>query len=353
MNIKSLFKGATALALVLSGATGALAAGTVAGSSVVNTATLNYSVGGVAQNPVSASNTFVVDRKISLTLTGAASTTSVSPGQSNAVTVYQLTNTSNATLDFGLSLAQLAGGAAVHGGTDTFDVTGPTFWVNTGASAGSATYDPANSVQVTYIDELAADTSKYVFVLANVPVGRVNGDVSGQVLTAQALEGGAAATQGAVVTQTAGANTAGMDTVFADTAGSTDAARDGKYSAGGDYTVSGALLTITKTSRVISDPFNGTTNPKMVPGAVVEYCIQAANGAGAATASNVAISDPLPSQTTYSAPFGIFINGTVTAGSCNADGTAGGTFASGTVSATLASVPAGTARSVYFRATIN
>ena len=344
---------AGALSMALWIAAPAFGAGTVAGSSVINTATLNYSVGGVAQTAINASNTFVVDRKISMTLTGAAATTSVVPGQSNAVTTYQLTNTSNAPLDFGLSLAQLAGGTAAHGGTDNFDVTAPTFWVNTGPSAGSATYDPANSTQVTYIDELAADTSKYVFVLANMPIGRANGDVSGQVLTAQALDGGTAGSQGAVSTQTAGANTAGVDTVFADTAGTTDAARDGKFSAPGDYTVSGAILTVTKTSKVISDPSNGATNPKLIPGALVEYCIQVANAAGGAGATNVGISDVLPAQTTYSAGFGIFINGTITAGSCNADGVTGGAFSAGTVSGTLASVPAGSARTLYFRATIN
>ncbi|CAN5310063.1 hypothetical protein BH09PSE3_BH09PSE3_09480 [soil metagenome] len=106
-------------------------------------------------------------------------------------------------------------------------------------------------------------------------------------------------------------------------------------------------------SKVISDPMNGTTNPKLIPGAIVEYCIQAVNASGGAAASNVAISDPLPAQTTYLSSYGIYINGTVTTGSCNTDGTAGGTFASGTVSGTLASVASGTARTLYFRATIN
>ena len=344
---------ASAFAILALGAAPAFAAGTTAGSNIVNTVAVSYQVGGVAQTPINASNTFVVDRKISMTVTGAASTTSVVPGQTNAVTTYQLTNTSNATLDFGLSLAQLAGGTAAHGGTDNFDTTGATFWINTGASAGSATYDPANSVQVTYVDELAADTSKYVFVLSNVPIGRANGDVSGQNVTVQAYDGGTAGTQGALSTQTAGANTAGMDTVFADGAGVSDAARDGKYSAGGDYTVAAPVLSIIKSSTIISDPLNGTTNPKMIPGATVGYCIQVSNAAGGATATNVAISDPLPSQTTYNSTYGIFLNGTVTGGVCNADGTTGGSFAGGTVSGTIASLAAGSTKTLYFQVTIN
>ena len=163
-----------------------------------------------------------------------------------------------------------------------------------------------------------------MFVVANVPITRVNGDVAGVTLTAQARESGAAGTQGIVVTQTVGANTAGVDTVFADTAGFSDAVQDGQFSARGDYTVAAATLTVTKTSTIISDPINGTTNPKFIPGAVVGYCIQVSNAAGSATANNVAITDPLPSQTTYSSSYGIFLNGSVTGGVCNADGTAGG-----------------------------
>jgi hypothetical protein len=357
MTMRSTIVSSLALASALVAAAPALAAGTTAGSSINNSATLNYSVGGVAQTAVTSNTaTFVVDRKVSMTLTEPGNaTTSVSPGSSNQVTTFLLTNTSNATLDFGLALAQQAGGAAAHGGTDNFDVTTPTFWINTGASAGNATYDAANSVQVTYLDELAADASRYVFVLSSVPVARVNGDVAGVTLTVQARASGVAGTQGAVLTETAGANTAAMDTVFADAAGATDAARDGQISARDDYTVSGSVLTVTKTSRVISDPQNGTTNSKFIPGATVEYCIQVANAAGGATATAPSVSDVVPAQTTYDATFGIKLNGTVTAGVCNADGTTGGTYtaATTTVAGSLSDVAAGATRTLYFRATIN
>jgi uncharacterized repeat protein (TIGR01451 family) len=90
--------------------------------------------------------------------------------------------------------------------------------------------------------------------------------------------------------------------VFADAAGSAtgDVARDGRHSATGTYTVSTATLTVTKTSAVVSDPFNGTTNPKRIPGAVVRYTIVVAN-TGAANATNVIVRDPIPANTTYGA----------------------------------------------------
>ncbi len=348
--ITRLLAGVGTIGLTALAAAPAVAAGTTAGSTINNTASVAYSVGGVAQAAVTSNTAaFVVDRKITLTMTEPGNaTTSVSPGSSNQVTTFFVTNTSNAPLDLGLSVAQTT---AAHGGTDNFDVTAPTIWINTGPSIASATYDPANSVQVTFLDELAADGSRYVFVLANVPAGRATNDVSGVALTAQALEAGAATVAGAVITATGGANTAGVDTVLADVAGATDGPIDGRISARDDYTVAAAALTVTKTSSIISDPINLTVNPKMIPGATVEYCIVVANAAGGASATAPAVTDLVPTQTTFVAS-SIFINGT---GTCTG-GAAGGAYTTTpvpTVSGTLGDVAAGASSSLRFRVTIN
>ncbi len=339
---------ASAVAISALGAVPAFAAGTTAGSTITNNVTVNYSVGGVAQTAIPASNVFTVDRRISLTVTEPGNaTTSVAPGQQDQATTFLITNTSNAAMDIGLSVVQPTTGAQAHGGTDNFDVTGGVFYLDD----GDGVFDAGDTV-ITFLDEVAADASRTVHYVADVPVGQANASVAGVVLTAQAREAGAAGTQGAVTGETTGANTAGMDTVFADTAGFSDGARDGQFSARDDYTVASALLTVAKNSRVISDPLNGTTNPKMIPGAVVEYCISVSNAAGGAPATGVGISDPVPTQTTYSAGFGIFIDATVTAGVCTA-GSAGGSFSAGTVSGTLTDIPANTTRGLYFRVTIN
>ena len=347
---------ASGVAVAVLGATPAFAAGTAAGSTITNTATVNYQVGGVAQTAINASNSIIVDRKITLTVAEVGSaTTSVAPGATAQVTSFTVTNTSNDTLDLGLTAAQLAGGTAKHGGTDNFDVTGLGMFVDTN---GNGVYDAGTDQAVTYLDEMTPDTSRTVFIVANIPISRVNGDVAGVTLTAQARAGGTAGSQGAVIVETAGANTAAMDTVFADAAGPAagDAARDGKASDGDDYTVSAPTLTVTKQSRVVSDPINGSTNPKLIPGAVVEYCIVVANAAGGAAANSVAISDPLPAQTTFVASSS-FLNGTYTGtaptGTCNLDGTAGGSVAAGTLSGTLGTIAAGTIRTLYFQVTIN
>ncbi|MGV3731702.1 MAG: proprotein convertase P-domain-containing protein [Sphingopyxis sp.] len=59
-----------------------------------------------------------------------------------------------------------------------------------------------------------------------------------------------------------------------------------------------ANLAIAKTSSVVSDPVNGTTNPKAIPGAVMRYCILVTNN-GSGTATAIAIADALPTGTTF------------------------------------------------------
>ncbi|MDZ3830972.1 MAG: hypothetical protein U0S50_04035 [Sphingopyxis sp.] len=330
----------------------AMAAGTTAGTSVTNTATVDYQVGGVAQGQQSASNSFVVDRKINLLVEEVAdATTFVVPGETSAVTTFQLTNSSNEILDFLLTASQIVGGTATHGGTDTFNVTNVRVYRDNGTTGTVGSYDPGDAL-VTYIDELAPDTPIRLFVVADIPTGLATGAIAGVQLRATALEGGGGGTQGAAVSQTSGANTAGKDTVFADGIGVNDGNRDASHSDADDYTVRTATLTVTKSSRVVSDPFNGTSNPKMIPGATVEYCIAVANAGGGADASSVTINDSVPGQLSFVAGT-IRLNGTVTGGTCNADGVAGGSYAAPIVSGTIASVAAGATRTLIFQATVN
>lgn len=339
------------LAVVAGTASPAFASGTTAGSTITNNVTVSYQVGGVTQNSLSASSSFTVDRRVTFTVAEEGNaTTQVSPGQTAAVTSFIVTNTSNAPLDFALAATNRAGGSAAHGGTDNFDVSNMNVYRDTN---NNGTYDAGTDLQITYLDQLAADANARVFVVVDVPLGRSTNDVAGVRLTGTAHEATAAGSLGVVVTQTAGANTAGVDTVFGDTNVDGNTARDGIHFDEDDYTILAASITAAKTSRVISDPLNGTTNPKLIPGAVVEYCITAANATGSATATNVSISDTLPSETTYLAGFGVLVNGTVTGGTCNADGAIAGAHASGVVSGTIPSVVAGDTRTMLFRVTIN
>jgi uncharacterized repeat protein (TIGR01451 family) len=122
-----------------------------------------------------------------------------------------------------------------------------------------------------------------------VPVTATNGQASNVTLTAIVR----APTTLAALTQTAGADSATtVDVVFADTG------RDATATAQDQYLISSAALSIQKTSTVVSDPFNNTTNPKAIPGATMEYAIALTNS-GTANATLVTITDPIPTNTTF------------------------------------------------------
>ena len=349
-------------------ATAANAAGTIAGTNVQNTATVNFSVGGVAQTPVDSNTaSFLVDRRVNLSVSEDGSvTTSVSPGSVNQVTKFILSNTTNDTLDFSLAVAQDTGGTAAHGGTDNFNATNVRVFADNPSAGTVGSYDAADTL--TYVDELAPDTTRAIFVVVDIPLSQVNGDIAGVTLTATAAAGGTATSQGADLTETVGGNTAGVDTLFDDGAGDTDAVRDGKSSDDDDYTVSAATLALNKTSRIVSDPVRGATDPLAIPGAIVEYCIEIANS-GSASATGIAFSDTLPGDVTWATggDQNFRVGGTVTAGSCNDDGSVedddvaggdetdpnGGAQAAGVVSASIPTIAASTSATVKFRVTVD
>ena len=285
----------------------ALALGTPANTSIVNKATINYSVGGNAQTPIESSpggnttagvgagvnTTFVVDDKIDLTVTELSGAgTVVNPGQTNQVTGFRVTNTGNAPHAFALAGTNNIGGV-VFTNTDNTDVANLRVIVD---SNGNGTYEAADlTANINNIHTLAADANIVVFVVADVPVTTINGQFANVRLTASAAVNN---TPGTLVVQTAGGDTAGVDFVFADGAGAGDIARDGKHSADDQYAVQSARLTVTKASAVVSDPFNLLVNPKAIPGAVVEYTVTVAN-TGTQDATSVTLLDPLPANTAF------------------------------------------------------
>ncbi|KPF61658.1 DUF11 domain-containing protein [Porphyrobacter sp. AAP60] len=341
----------SAFALVAMSSAPALAEGTSAGSTITNNVNVTFDVGGVTQTAVEASNSFTVDRKVNVNVEYIGPATSVSPGQQDAVIAFDVTNLSNDTIDLDLAAALTAGTA---GNIANFQIYRDT--------NGNGVFDAGDAL-VTYLDEVIEDETVRVFVVADIALTAANGDDFNVTLTADAHEGGGAGALGAELVDTAGANTAGIDTVLADGAGATDLANEGDFSDTGEYTVAGAIVAVAKTSRIIADPVNlagpgGAANPnaKAIPGATVEYCITVSNASGAATATNVDVVDDLPFDVTYDAGFGIFVDGNATCES----GVAGGAFSTGSgplgedqVTGDLSDVAAGETRSLYFRVEIN
>lgn len=363
-NISKLLSAAGTAALMSLVANPAYAAGTTAGTTITNTATVNFQVSGVAQTATTASNAIIVDAKIVLTDVETGATTSVAPGQTGAITTFQVTNSSNETIDIGLSAAAQSNGAtAAHGGVVNVAATSFTYYVNKDGSP-TCNYSAANATQVTYLDEVAVGSTQCLYVQSNIPATATNGQVAGINLTVTAEQGGSSGSQGAVLTQSTGAWTPGtMQTVFADAAGTGgDANYDGKYTALADYTVAAPVLSVNKNSIVVTDPVNLTNNPKAIPGATLQYCIVVANAAGAgASATNLSISDVLPTTVTFKANSVVLnaaVTGTGTSATCGA-GTAGSDATNysatpnPTVSGALATLAPGASEGLSFQVTIN
>ena len=342
-------------------------AGTAAGTTVTNTAQASYLVNGVQQSATSNAATFVVDRKVNLTVaTNQPANTQVSVGQAGAVLTFKVTNNTNGIQDFLLSTSQTPIQGLFTG--DNFDVTNIKVFVD---SNGNGTYD-VGADTATYINELGADQSAIVFIVADVPnVQAVS--LAGVTLIAQVAAGGDAAAQGAALVPSLLANDDNaVDVVFADNDSDglgPDIASNGygRAALGYEITTRNVNLTVTKSSVVISDPVSGLLLPKAIPGAVVQYCLVVNNATLLVPASNINLTDIIPANTTYQ-PGSITIGGLGVGGACvlngfpaNDDGSAipltpfTGSYNAGTkkVTATIPTLLGGTSVAASFRVTIN
>lgn len=327
MKIK-IIKTLASVAILASVTTTTWAAGTAAGTPVNNTASISYKVGTVTQTPIESSTggnsnpgagngtatSFVVDKKIDLLVT-SGSGTSVVPGATGAATdlSFTLKNEGNSTESFSLTPTQVAAG-------DNFDT-----------SACTVT-SPALPVS------LAAEASTAVTVQCTVPASNGTNVNNAKTSFVDLL-----AAESTGMTETAGTDTAAtVDVVFADDTGtSTDSgSRNAQHSAVNTYTINTADITVTKTSVIFDDPFNGTSDPKRIPGANIDYTISVSNVAGASSATDLKITDILPSDLLY-------VN-------CTPSGVAGITCseAAGTVTTSLFTLPAASTATLVIRASV-
>ena len=364
---------ASTLPAVIMNASSAYAAGTAVGTDITNQVSVAYQVGGVNQTAATDSDMFEVDRKLIFSVAEqTVGTTTVYPNSQDAIVSYVVTNSSNDVVDFAVTAANITGSAPR--GADSIDASNLEICVDADGN-GSCSGTGAETWGATgVIDNLVADGNRIVFVRGDFASTVTNGQIAGVRLTATAHVGGGAglgtlystsATAGTpeFVATDGTANTSGVETIFAEAVGTNDntVARNGVVSTLDDYTVSAAALTVNKISRVVSDGIS-LSNPKAIPGAVVEYCIIVSNAAGAATATGVTVSDDLSittlSDISYDNTFQAKLDGTLvnlttntcTPGTPNANYT-GGT--NGIVSGTLSDIAAGETRTLVFRVTID
>jgi len=337
----------------------AAAVGTPAGTTINNVATVTYNdaVGTYTRN--SNITAFVVDDKVSFTLTAAdAANISITPS-GRAYMTYILANSGNARHDFTLA-------AAVNGVPGFVPTVNPLFYAD---AAGTIPLPPdPNAGGLPSISNLAPDAAQTVYLFITAPATVADGQTISYVVTAEAYQPGnlGVASPPPVKSSTQAAADAAIDkgtaplttyVVLADAFGNGgDANRDGKYATiakdGNSNTigfkVQSSTLNIIK-AVTVTDP-KGTILP--VPGATLHYSLTV-TAAGSGTALGTVITDPIPASTTY-IPGTLRLNGTLLSDTADSDAGNVGAAVPGSVSVNLGDLTTATpAQLITFDVKIN
>ncbi|MEZ5499165.1 MAG: hypothetical protein R3E77_07020 [Steroidobacteraceae bacterium] len=274
----------------------AAAAGAAAGTVIDNTAQVSYTVSGTPVTTPSNTVSVTVAEILDVVVTAQTPVVNVTPGATQQVLVFRVTNTGNGQEAFSLALDSVLGG-------DNFDPVPsaplPAIYFDTD---GSGTWTPADVLYAPGSNEplLNADGFATIFVVNGIPAGLNNGDRGLSQLTARSLTG-----TGAPGTVFGGQGTGGTDAVV----GTTGA--DGSDQ--GEYLVSDVLVNAVKSQTVV-DQFGGT---RPIPGARINYSI-AVNVTGSGTATAAAFVDNIPVNTTY-VPNSLQLNGAPLTDATDAD----------------------------------
>jgi len=321
----------TALILLAFMVQAAHAAGTAAGTDITNTASATFTdpVG----NPVTVSSnttTLTVDEVLDVTIVANdAGNVAVATPDTDAPLSFTVTNTGNGSEAFSLSFNNALGG-------DQFDPSNTRLYLDDGDGILEIGTGDTLYVAGTNDPVLAADASRLVFMVNDMPAGRSNSDVARVDLLAEAITAQATAGADAPGTTFAGQGANGSDAVV----GSTQADASGQNG----YVVSQVATTFGKTQSVL-DQFGGSN---AIPGAVITYTLTfAATGSGSLSGSQ--ITDPIPANTTY-LPGSLTLNAGGLTDTVDADA---GRFTGAGIAVDLGTVTAPATYTVTFRVTIN
>lgn len=302
----------------------AWAAGTLAGTNIENIATASYDTGSGTIDIQSNTAVILVDELLDVTVASSdPGDVPTTPGATNAVLSYRVTNNGNGSEAFVLT-------PNVANSGDDFDPTLAQIVIDTN---NNGVYDAGvDTIYVAGNNDplLAPDQSINIFVLTNIAPTQANGERANVSLTASAVTG-----TGTPGTTFAGAGEGGGNAVVG-TSGA-----DGE--ANGFLRVDAASVALAK-SATVADPFGGTN---AVPGATITYTI-VATVSGAGSLNNLAINDPIPSGTTYVSG-SMTLQATSLTDAADADA---GNFNGTRVSVQLGNVPAGQTRSITFQTVI-
>jgi uncharacterized repeat protein (TIGR01451 family) len=326
-----LFAGAALIAL---SAVPAHAEGTQAGTQIKNTARATYGPPDDEKTVDSNEVTLLVDELLDVTITwDDTADVAGSPGQTNRMTTFTVTNAGNGPEKFGLTTLGASGddmdpavtSIVIDDGDGTYEPTGDTVYI-----AGSG--DP----------QLAADATVKVFVFSTIPEDATDGQRGAVNLKAVAVTGASELDRepGTVIE---GAGEGGGDAVFGAT--EADADVDGWYIADVDPTDPDPPVVDLDKEATVKDIYDGD---QTIPGSTITYTLTA-SVSGTGSVSNLRVGDSIPAGTTFK-PDSIKLDGT---GLTDADDTDAGEFDGTNVSVNLGTVAAGTDHVVTFQVVVD
>ncbi len=262
----------------------AFALGTTAGTSITNTATVDYTLGSdPTVHTNSATDNFNVVEIIDVVVIWQdGSNVPVNSPLADAVLTYQIINTGNGPEDFQVS-------AIFNVSGDDFNPTPAlptTLWIESNSTIGLQTSgaSPDTPLAVGGSISLNADATAIIYLLSDIPGGLADTQVGHVQLNADAATPGAAGS--AAGTELSGAGVGGDAMV-----GSTNA--DG--SAQGSYEVSAPQVALTKSIARIVDPYGGS---QPYTSAIITYRILV-DVTGIGLAEGLVITDVIPVNTTF------------------------------------------------------
>jgi uncharacterized repeat protein (TIGR01451 family) len=269
------------VALTLGLSNQANARGADAGSTISNTASVDYTVGTVSTTTSSNTVNVTVAEILAVEVTAPASALQVSPGQTQRALRFRVENIGNGPEAFALSLNSNLGG-------DDFNPTAasPEIYLDNGdglVGAGDTPYQPGVNDPLLNEDDFV-----WVIVVHNIPTTATDGENAYVTLTANARTNTGAGTPGLVYP---GDGEGGTDAVVGQRAPGVGSASETEQ---GEYIVEAVTITANK-SQTVTDPF-GANRP--LPGATIRYSV-AVNAVGSGTATTVVFTDNIPAGTDY------------------------------------------------------
>lgn len=272
---------------------------TLFGTNVSNTASLSYKVNNTPINKDSNTVNFKVDRKVVFSVTDNQTSADPVPVQAGAVatTIFTVQNDSNAPISYALPVPEAgteysyvspADGTTVITITSTTPANSPTLIIPLKVGNPAAGQD-GDTIEITVAITVPDDATDGTTVTSSLALTAVEPSTNPDISNGT----GAGVTAGDPIVATA--DTVAWDQAVIQTI-TPPGLLDGtgvKLTSTQAFIVEAAAITLAKSVAILSDPVNGTTNPKAIPGAIVEYTLTITNS-GQVEATGVDLTDEVP-----------------------------------------------------------